>query len=98
MTVDLIGLIAATFVASLVEAVEAATIVVALGTTRGWRSVLRATGLALLVLIVIAAVLGPTVALLPLQWLRLVVGVLLLLFGLQWLRKAILRQPAIAAL
>jgi uncharacterized membrane protein len=60
--------------------------------------VLRATGLALLVLVVIAALLGPTVALLPLQWLRLVVGVLLLLFGLQWLRKAILRAGGRKAL
>ena len=91
MPLDLIGLLAATFLASAVEAVEAATIVVALGTTRSWRPVLQATGLAILVLAVIALVLGPAITLLPLPLLRLVVGALLLSFGLQWLRKAILR-------
>jgi uncharacterized membrane protein len=88
---DLIGLLAATFLASAVEAVEAATIVVALGTTRRWRPVLQATGLAVLVLAAICVVLGPAITLLPLPLLRLIVGALLLSFGLQWLRKAILR-------
>src|SRR6201994_3023106 len=46
---------------------------------------------ALAVLAVIVAVLGPTITLLPLTALRLVVGALLAIFGLQWLRHAHLR-------
>jgi uncharacterized membrane protein len=79
------------FLASLVEGVEALTIVLAMGTTRGWRSTWYGVGAALLVLAVFIAVLGPGLRLVPLTVLRLVVGGLLLTFGLQWLRKAILR-------
>ena len=74
-----------------VEAVEALTIVLAAGLTRGWRPALQGLGAALAVLAVITAVLGPALSLLPLSALRLVVGALLAAFGLQWLRKAILR-------
>jgi uncharacterized membrane protein len=79
------------FLASLVEAVEALTIVLAAATIRGWRAAgLGAlAGLGLLVLIV--AGLGPLLDRVPLQALQLAIGVLLLLFGLRWLRKAILR-------
>jgi uncharacterized membrane protein len=79
------------FPASAVEGVEAATIVLAAGLTRGWRSALAGVGTALLVLAAIVAVLGPALTVLPIDTLRLVVGGLLLVFGLQWLRKAILR-------
>jgi uncharacterized membrane protein len=79
------------FVACTVEGVEAVTIVLAMGLTRGWRSALAGTGVALLLLAVIVAVLGPALTVLPIDILRLVVGGLLLVFGLQWLRKAILR-------
>ena len=79
------------FVACAVEAVEALTIVLAAGLTRGWRPALQGLGAALAVLAVITAVLGPALSLLPLSALRLVVGALLAAFGLQWLRKAILR-------
>ena len=85
-----ISLLLATFVASAVEAVEAFTIVLALGVTRGWRSTLLGVAAALAVLAVIVAVLGPAVTSIPIGWLRVVVGGLLLVFGLQWLRKAIL--------
>src|SRR5262245_53703342 len=90
--------VTAAFLASLVEVVEAFTIVLAVGTVRGWRpSLLGATaGLALLVLIVVA--LGPFLRFVPLHLLQSIVGVLLLLFGLRWLRKAILRAAGIAAL
>jgi uncharacterized membrane protein len=71
--------------------VEALTIVLAAGLTRGWRPALQGLGAALAVLAVITAVLGPALSLLPLSALRLVVGALLAAFGLQWLRKAILR-------
>jgi uncharacterized membrane protein len=79
------------FLASAVEMVEALTIVLAVGVTRGWRSTLLGAGAAALVLAAIVAVLGPAISGLPLGTLRLIVGGLLLVFGLQWLRKAILR-------
>jgi uncharacterized membrane protein len=88
----------AAFLASLVEAVEALTIVLAVAIVRGWRPVgLGAlAGLASLALIVIA--LGPLLDRVPLNLLQLAIGTLLLLFGMRWLRKAILRAAAIIAL
>src|SRR5689334_9106162 len=80
-----------TFVASAVEAVEALTIVLAVGVVRGWRSTLLGVGAAAIVLGGIVAVLGPALDQIPIDTLRFVVGALLLAFGLQWLRKAILR-------
>jgi uncharacterized membrane protein len=79
------------FLASAVEGVEAVTIVLAAGLTRGWRSALVGVGAALILLSAIVAALGPALTVLPISTLRLVVGGLLLVFGLQWLRKAILR-------
>jgi uncharacterized membrane protein len=84
-------LFAAVFLACTVESVEAVTIVLAAGLTRGWRSALAGTGVALLALAAIVATLGPALTVLPIDVLRFVVGGLLLIFGLQWLRKAILR-------
>src|SRR5712671_6540870 len=81
----------ATFLASAVEAVEALTIVLAVGVVRGWRSTLFGVGAASLVLAAIIAALGPALQHIPIGTLRFVVGALLLAFGLQWLRKAILR-------
>jgi uncharacterized membrane protein len=79
------------FFASAVEAVEALTIVLAVGVVRGWRSTLIGVGAATIVLAAIVAVLGPALRLIPIETLRFVIGALLLAFGLQWLRKAILR-------
>jgi uncharacterized membrane protein len=79
------------FLACAVEAVEAFTIVLAVGTTRRWPPALAGVGAAALVLAVLVAALGPALTALPLGLLRVVVGGLLLTFGLQWLRKAILR-------
>jgi len=79
------------FLACSVEAVEAFTIVLAVGTTRRWRAALAGVGAATLVLAVLVAALGPALTSLPIDVLRVVVGGLLLTFGLQWLRKAILR-------
>jgi len=84
-------LVLATFLASGVEMVEALTIVLAAGVSRGWRSTLVGVAAATLALAVIVALLGPALTLVPIDALRLVVGALLLVFGLQWLRKAILR-------
>ncbi len=81
-----------------VEAVEALTIVLAVGTTRSWSSTFYGVGAAVLALAVIVAALGPALTALPFNVLRLVVGGLLLVFGLQWLRKAILRGAGLKAL
>jgi uncharacterized membrane protein len=90
--------IAAAFLASLVEAVEALTIVLAVATVRGWRpaGLGGLAGFGLLVLIVVA--IGPVLDLVPLHVLQFAVGVLLLLFGMRWLRKAILRYAGIVPL
>jgi uncharacterized membrane protein len=91
-------LFSAVFVASTVEGVEAVTIVLAAGITRGWRSAWAGVATALLVLAAIVAALGPALTALPINVVRLVVGGLLLVFGLQWLRKAILRASGFKAL
>ncbi len=82
----------AAFLASLVEFVEALTVVLAVGVTRGWRGALAGTAAALALLALLVLVFGPGLSRIPLHDLQLVVGVLLLLFGLRWLRKAILRS------
>ena len=87
----------AVFAASAVEAVEALTIVLAVGVVRGWRSTLLGVGAASLVLAAVVAALGPALKHIPISSLRLVVGGLLLAFGLQWLRKAILRASGFMA-
>jgi len=84
--------------ASAVEMVEAATIVLALGASRGWRSAILGSIVALVTLALIVVIAGPSILLVPIEILRLVVGVLLLVFGLQWLRKAILRASGFKAL
>ena len=78
--------------------VEALTIVLAIGITRGWRAALVGTGAAVVALAAIVAALGPALTVVPIDVLRLVVGALLLVFGLQWLRKAILRASGRRAL
>ena len=92
------GLFLAVFLACVVEAVEALTIVLAVGTVREWRSTGIGLGTALVTLAVVVAVLGPALVVIPLNALRLVVGGLLLIFGLQWLRKAVLRASGHKAL
>jgi len=85
-------LLVSVFLASAVEMVEALTIVVAVGVTRGWRPALQGAGSALAVLAAVVAAAGPALVLwVPLGALRVAVGGLLLVFGLQWLRKALLR-------
>jgi len=93
-----LGLAVSVFLACAVEAVEALTIVLAVGVTRSWRSALYGVGAAVLALAVIVAALGPAIDALPINALRVVVGGLLLVFGLQWLRKAILRASGRKAL
>ena len=92
-------LLLAVFGASLVEMVEALTIVVAAGVSRGWRSALLGAGAAVLVLGVLVVAVGvPLVRYIPIDALRVIVGALLLVLGLNWLRKAILRASGHKAL
>ena len=97
MSGQAIGLAVSVFLACAVEAVEALTIVLAVGMTRSWRSALSGCAAAVIALAAATAILGPRLTSLPLNTLRLVVGGLLLVFGLQWLRKAILRAAGIKA-
>ena len=90
--------VTAAFLASVVECVEAATIILAVGTVRGWRSALLGTAAGLAVLAALVVVLGPALGAIPLAVLQLVVGLLLLLFGLSWLRKAVRRAAGTLAL
>jgi uncharacterized membrane protein len=91
-------LVLAVFVACVVESVEALTIVLAVGVTRGWHATMRGVAAGLAALAVIVAALGPALTVIPINALRLVVGGLLLIFGLGWLRKAILRGAGFKAL
>jgi uncharacterized membrane protein len=88
----------AAFLASLVEAVEALTIVLAVATVRGWRPAGLGALAGLAVLALIVAALGPLLGHVPLRLLQFVIGVLLLLFGMRWLRKAILRAAGVIPL
>jgi uncharacterized membrane protein len=91
-------LVLAVFAACVVESVEALTIVLAVGLTRGWAATMRGTAAGLVALAAIVVTLGPALTVLPIDVLRLVVGGLLLIFGLGWLRKAILRAAGLKAL
>lgn len=86
------------FLACAVEAVEATTVVLAMGTARDWLSALSGVAAGLLLLGAAVAVLGPAITAVPLDDLRLLVGGVLLIFGLQWLRKAVLRASGRKAL
>lgn len=91
-------LILGVFLACVVEAVEALTIVLAVGTTRSWRSTWYGVVSALLMLALFIGIFGSALTAIPINVLRLVVGGLLLIFGLQWMRKAILRSSGLKPL
>jgi uncharacterized membrane protein len=90
--------ITAAFLASLVEVVEAFTIVLAVATLRGWRPAVAGTFAGLALLAVLVLIFGPLLGQVPIHALQFVVGVMLLLFGMGWLRKAALRAAAVIAL
>ncbi len=99
MTTSALILALAVFGASAVETVEALTIVLAAGVSRGWRSAFEGAAVAIVLLVVLVAAVGaPLVRLVPLDALRVVIGGLLLVLGLNWLRKAILRASGHKAL
>ena len=88
-----------TFLASAVEAVEALTIVLAVGLARSWRPALSGAGWGLLTLLALVVILGPAIVkFVPFAALKIAIGIFLLLFGLAWLRKAILRYSGRKAL
>lgn len=98
MSAHIVSAILAAFLASMVECVEALTVILAVAVTRGWRAALIGTAGGLVTLFILVAALGPALTYIPLAALQLVVGTLLLLFGLRWLRKAILRAVGIIPL
>jgi len=93
-----LGLALSVFLACAVEAVEALTVVLAVGITRSWSSAICGCAAAAAALTLVVGGLGPALTSLRLDVLRLVVGGLLLVFGLQWLRKAVLRAAGLKAL
>jgi uncharacterized membrane protein len=88
----------AAFLASLVECIEALTVVLAVGAVRGWTGALAGTGIGLATLALLVLVLGPALTAIPLEVMQFTVGLLLLLFGMRWLRKAILRAAGVIPL
>lgn len=88
----------ASFLASSVEVAESLTVVLAVGAVRGWRAALAGTGLAIGLLIVMVATMGPALQHVPLDLAKLTIGALLVLFGLRWLRKALLRAAGVIPL
>ena len=94
----ILSTVAASFLASFVEVVEAFTIVLAVGLTRSWRPALTGAALALALLAALVLAFGPLLSLVPITVLQFAVGLLLILFGMRWLRKAILRSVGVIAL
>lgn len=90
--------VGAAFLASIVEVVEAFTIVLVVAMLRGWKPAVLGTGAALFTLSAVVVILGPLLDKAPLNMLQLVIGVLLLLFGIGWLRKAALRAGGVIPL
>jgi Ca2+/H+ antiporter, TMEM165/GDT1 family len=89
----------ASFLGTSVEFIEALTIILAVGTIRGWKSSLSGAAVAILILIVLVAGIGtPLVQIVHIFWVQLLVGLFMLLFGIRWLRKAILRYSGLKAI
>jgi uncharacterized membrane protein len=87
------------FLASIVECVEALTIVLVVGVTINWKSSLLGAAVAFALLAALIAVFGAAVVVLvPISVLRIVIGSILILFGLQWLLKAVLRYSGLKAI
>jgi Ca2+/H+ antiporter, TMEM165/GDT1 family len=90
--VHLSAVAATAFLASAVEAIEAATIVLAIGYAQGWRVALAGAACAIIALVAIIGIGGPAILhFVPIQIIRIAVGLFLLWFGFGWVRKAVLR-------
>ena len=84
MTHEIVLVVIAVLLASVVEAVEALTIVLAVALTTGWRTALLGAAPAVLALVLVGFALGPAlVRVIPIDGLQVIIGVLLLIFGLQ---------------
>src|SRR5438105_3393421 len=86
-----VAVLATSFLASCVEAIEMVTIVIAVGATRGWRSAGVGAAAGFLGVGVVAAAVGgiaaaarSAVSSIPRSLLQLVVGILLTSFGTFW--------------
>jgi len=89
----------AAFLGSAVESVEALTIVLAVGLTRGWRAPLLGTLAALGLLALLVGIFGQLIVTrVPELTLKLIIGTLIVLFGLRWLHKAVLRSAGVIAM
>lgn len=89
----------ASFLGAGVEFVEALTIILAVGSIRGWKSVLTGAAVAIITLGVLVAIIGvPLVRVIHVSWVQILVGLFMLLFGIRWLRKAILRYAGLKSL
>ncbi len=86
------------FLASFVEFLEALTVVLAIGSVRGWRAPLAGTGLALVTLAALVTIARPALAWLATGPVRLAIGLLVLLFGMRWLRRAVQRSSGLRPL
>ena len=85
----------AAFFASLVEFIEALTIVLAIGAVRGWRGALAERRLLSSSFCYWSSCSGQPSLKFHKAVFRSVLGTLLLLFGLRWLRKAVLRTVGV---
>ncbi len=94
----LVSVVGSSFLASIVEIVEAFTIILAVSIVRGWRPAIIGTAAALALLAVAVVIFGPILELVPIHALQFTIGILTLLFGLRWLRKAILRSIGVIAM
>jgi uncharacterized membrane protein len=80
------------FLASVVEFVEALTIVLVIGTTINWKSSLWGVVAGFSALAILVAIFGTAIVVfVPIDILRLVIGIILVMFGMQWLKKSVLR-------
>jgi Ca2+/H+ antiporter, TMEM165/GDT1 family len=78
--------------ASVAEAIEAVTVVLAVGYVQGWRVALRGSAYASIALVAMVGIGGPAIVhFVPIRIIRIVMGLFLLWFGYGWLRKAVLR-------
>ncbi len=94
----LVSVVGSTFLASMIEVVEAFTITLAVSIVRGWRPAIIGTATALALLAVAVLIFGPLLHVVLINALQFTIGILTFLFGLRWLRKAILRSIGVIAM
>lgn len=91
--------IGASFLGTGVEFVEALTIILAVGSVRGWKNALLGASAAIIALAALVVIVGaPLATVIHTWWIQLIVGLFMLLFGIRWLRKAILRYSGLKKL